>query len=239
MPLGFSNDYLTGTLTSTTRNQNTTSALVKGINCMDHYATAYASQYPWGTHLAAPLKAAARLLLGKDTSNLATLQATRKALIGPDIKVKQWIIFETDGMPEETMGWVSKPYTDSNTSVGSTSLDSTLEPTSKNNSGTGCSNLLAVAKNAKDAGIGVIMIAYGNAMKDTTKCGTNKVRDIMAQAASPSASGPSTAPSDCDTANTDGDYYFCATNGTQLSTIFTTALKAAQSGNTKFVKMPV
>ena len=235
MPLSFSNDYLTGTMTSTTRTQNATSALVKGVNCMDHSTAS--SSYPWGTHLAAPLKAAARMLLGKTTSNLGTLSLTRSSLIPAGTKVKQWIIFETDGMPEETIGWNSKPYKDSSTLASSTDLDNALEPTSKNNPTNGCANFADVADRAKKAGLNIIMIAYGSA---TTKmCGTKAVKDVMAAAASPTASGPSTAPSTCAAANTDNDYYFCATTGTELAAIFTTALKAATSGTTKFVKMPV
>jgi len=236
MPLGFSNDYLTGTI-GTSRSLNSSSSLVKGVNCMDHYDSSQSSSYPWGTHLAAPLKAAARLLLGIDSSNLGNLATQRASLLPVGSQVTQAILFETDGYPEETMGLNSKPYADSNTSKGSTVLTGPAnEPTAPQDAATGCQNMIDVASAAKTQGIKIIMIAYGGAL--TGKCGTKNVRDVMATAASNAPSGsPSTAPTDCAKANSDGDYYFCAANGADLQGIFVTAM-GSLSHTTKFVKMP-
>ena len=254
MPMNFSNDYLTGTLGSTSRTLNTSIKLVKNITCMNQ-----ASQ-PWGTHLAAPLKAAARMLLGYQTSNLSTLSATRAALLPPGTVVKKALIMETDGVPEESIGFngylvgTNPPfYKDSNTSLGSTSLNNADDPVAGSpwNGDVGCQNLLTVAANAKAAGITVIMIGYGDA--NTAKCkkdynngtfsGAN-VRDVLAAAASPAPNGsPSTANNDCSTTagaakeNSDGDYYFCAASASQLAGIFSTAVSQLTS-TTKFVQMP-
>lgn len=253
-PLNFSNDYLTGSLGSVSRSLNTTSDLVSNVTCMNQ-----ASQ-PWGTHLAAPLKAAARMLLGYQTSNLSTLQTARKALLPPGTVVKKAIIMETDGVPEETIGFNgllngngSQNYVATDKSLGSTSLTDATDPVAGSPwyGDVGCANLLAVANAAKAAGITVIMIGYGDA--NTAKCkknysnGTfsgNNVDDTLASAASNGLNGlPSLADHDCSTAagaaaeNSDNDNYFCAATGAQLSGIFATAVSQL-TATTKFVKMP-
>jgi Putative Flp pilus-assembly TadE/G-like len=254
-PLNFSNDYLTGTLASTSRSLNTSSTLVKNVTCMNQ-----ASQ-PWGTHLAAPLKAAARMLLGYQSSNLSSLSSARKSLLPQGATVKQAIIMETDGVPEESIAFngylvnSSNPplYKDTNTSLGSTNLTDATDPVSGSpwNGEIGCNNLKTVAAKAKAAGITVIMIGYGDA--NTAKCNKNynngtfsgsSVDDVLAAAASPAPNGSaSTANNDCSTTtgaakeNSDGDFYFCAATGAQLSGIFSTAVSQLSS-TTKFVKMP-
>jgi hypothetical protein len=253
-PLGFSNNYLTGSLGSTSRVLNTSSQLVSNVTCMNQ-----ASQ-PWGTHLAAPLKAAARMLLNPSLSNLGTLSTARKALLPSSAVVKQAIIMETDGVPEESIGFngyldgqYSQYYTASDKSLGNVSLNDSSDPVAGSPwyGGTGCTNLLAVAKEAKDAGITVIMIGYGQA--NTAKCSVNysngttsgaNVRDVLAEAASNAPNGTaSTANTNCattagaDAENSDGDFYFCAATGAQLSGIFSTAVSQITS-TTKFVKMP-
>lgn len=256
MPLDFSNNYLTGTLGSQSRTLNTTSEMVSNLNCMNQ------ANQPWGTHLAAPLKAAARKLLGYDTSNLATLSAARAPLLPTGTVVHKAIIMETDGVPEESIGFngylngnSSQYYTASNKSLGNTSISAdNSDPVSGSpwNGEIGCTNLKTVAAAAKAAGITVIMIGYGIA--NTAKCnrdynggpytGSN-VDDVLAAAASPKADGTaSAADNNCSTTaganaeNTDGDNYFCAANGTQLGSIFATAVSQITS-TTKFVKMPV
>ena len=257
MNMNFSNDYLTGNLTSTSRSLNGSSKLVTNVNCMNQ-----ASQ-PWGTHLAAPLKAAARMLLNPSLpgNNLGTLSTARQAILPTGATVKQAIIMETDGVPEESIGFngylvnSSGPplYKDSNTSTGSTNLTDATDPVSGSpwNGEQGCTNLKTVAANAKAAGITVIMIGYGQA--NTAKCSVNynngttsgsNVDDVLAAAASPAPNGSaSTANNDCTTTagaaaeNADGDFYFCAANGAQLAGIFSTAVSQITS-TTKFVRMP-
>jgi len=257
MPLDFSKNYLTGSLGSASRPINAASDLVTNLNCMNQ------SNQPWGTHLAAPLKAAARKLLNLDTTNnsLAAMSATRAALLPPKAEVKKVIIMETDGVPEESIGFNGKlttgsmMYTATNKNLGSTDLTNALDPVSGSpkNGELGCTNLKTVAANAKAAGITVIMIGYG--LANTAKCNRDytggpytgsQVDEVLAAAASNAPNGdPSTANNNCATTagaaaeNADGDFYFCAATGAQLASIFTTALKQATSGTTKFVKMPV
>jgi hypothetical protein len=237
MPLGFSNNYLDGNLTSAagTRKLIMTASktnLGYQVACMDSRDPGSA---PWNTHLAAPLKAAARLLLGKTSNSGITAQMTSdRNTLTKNAPVSKWIIFETDGQPWETM-------TPSNV----TSLDypdNPSAPDNNNNNKQACQNLKDEATAAKAIGndIHIIMIAFGN---DTTaQCGTlGTVRDVMAAAASPRADGKgaSVAPSaGCPTANTDGDFFFCATTGDELKNIFTTAIGQATAATTKFVRMP-
>ena len=274
MPLDFSNNYLTGALgnpvgTRTliqTKNKNNLGYQVK---CMDHVSTANlmvgntnVSKFPWGTSLAAPLKAAAQTLLFPNSSNLANLTTGRAQLTSAP--PKKWVIFETDGQPDETMGYNASPsksgntvttpgYQDGNNSAGSTDvLTLGQEPTalSPSNDVLGCQNLVDVATSAKKLGndVNIIMIAYGAAT--TATCGTvNKktvyVKDQMAAAASPVNGSPSLADKSCTSVNgapaaenADGDYFFCASTAADLQSIFKTAIGMASSPNTKFVRMP-
>jgi hypothetical protein len=248
---GFSNSYLTGSLGSTGRTLKLTSDLGYQVDCMDHYykTSSSASGYPWGTHLAAPLKAAARLLLGKDPSNLASLSTQRATLLKGGATVKLWTIFETDGYPEETMGLNSTAYDpdykDSIPASNDVNLDSSIEPSAPGNAGQGCQNLMDVAAKAKtQGGIGIIMIAYGNAT--TAACGSKgSVASVMANAASPVGSNASLADKSCTSTggkpapeNADGDYFFCASTASDLASIFKTAIGMTSSPNTKYVQMP-
>ena len=223
MPVPFSNNYLYGNLNSAagTRTLDLTgSKLGHQVDCMN---SSDPQSAPWYTHLAAPLKGAARALLAGPT---ASMSSNRDLLTG-NAPVSKWIIFETDGQPMETMAWSTD-----------TSLGSTNDPSAPGDDTQACKNLLNVAGNAKTAGIHIIMIAFGS---DTTSaCGNQgTVRQVMAKAASPiNSATPSTAPSDCPTANNDGDYFYCATTGDELKNIFTTAVGMASASNTKFVKMP-
>ncbi len=82
LPVSFSNNYRSGA------NTNNNSTLVKGVDCLDDRSSST------GTSLAAPMKAAARYLLGNDGNNLSALPARQD----PARKV---LIFETDGEPNE------------------------------------------------------------------------------------------------------------------------------------------
>jgi len=252
----FSADYLTGNLTSQTRALNPSSKVVNNVTCMNQ------GNQPWGTHLAAPMKAAARMLLNPSLSNLGSLTTTRAKLLDPKAVVKKVLIMETDGVPEETEGFngylvgnSGTKYTDTNTSKGNTGLGDNIDPTAANPSSgdVGCKNLSAVATAAKLAGIIVIMIGYGDA--NTAKCKKNyttnpptfsgsNVDDVMAAAASDGNNGQvSKADHDCTKTqgaideNGDGDNYFCAASASQLSSIFGMAMNQL-STHTKFIKMP-
>ena len=171
---------------------------------------------------------------------------------------------ETDGVPEESIGFngylngtSSQKYVATDKSLGSTDINNwdDSDPVSGSpwNGELGCTKLKTVAANAKALGITVIMIGYG--LANTAKCNRDynggpytgsQVDEVLAAASSNAANGTaSKADHDCtktaeaDKENTDGDFYFCAASGAQLAGIFTTALKRAQGGTTKFIKMPV
>ncbi len=214
MSLPFYADYLSTSNPSVT---NTNSHLVKAIGCL---TTASST----GTHLAAPMKAAARYLLGKDTNNLSSLPVRS----GTPRKV---IIFETDGQPNEQF------------TGGSTSLENASYPGSTSGS-TACTNLGNVATNAKAQNVLIITVAYN---LGTTKCqggGSPTVASVLAAAASPDASGaPSVADTPCASANqraaenADGDFFFCAASGDDMSDLFVTAIGSA-GGGIRLIRLP-
>lgn len=185
MPTPFSTGYLNAAGTDV----NTSSQLIRDINCLT-------SSSSTGTSLAAPLKAAARYLLGSTvgaSNNLSSLPARNTGV------PKKVLIFETDGQPNETAnttgsaslstssdlfsntddyttstattGPVAMPVTTTTTS-GSGSSRITINTTTTYNTTTrtttnvyvggqnACNNLKTVAANAKAAGILVIAIAY-------------------------------------------------------------------------------
>lgn len=255
MPLDFYNNYLSGTLGDPvgTRTLNTTTKSITNlgyqVECMDHVDTSHMTGYPWNTHLGAPLKEAANLLLGVKTSNLKTLSDARA--LRPELKnvaVKKWIIFETDGQPTDTMGSTSKPYRDTTTPLtptqkaDSVKVGNFIEPTAPGQAQQGCQDLISVATSAKNAGIGIIMIAYGDATSAT--CGSLNVRDVMASSASNAPDGQASKASTCSspgaitTENGDNDYFFCASTAADLQKVFETAIGMTSSSKTKFVKMP-
>ena len=157
IPVPFSNDYLTGT----TLNAN--SPLVRGVTCLSNSSGT-------GTHLAAPLKAAARYLLGMDANNLTSLPPR------PGVPQKA-IIFETDGQPNESI------------TGGTTTLGTGGDIGAGGNGDTACSNMTTVANQAKAQNILVVTVAYN---LGTTKCGSSgtspTVASKLAEAASPKSS---------------------------------------------------
>lgn len=278
MPLGFSNSYLSGKPGDPASSRTVTvtkspDSLGYQIQCMDHVpndtsanpnpyyvAGTQMAKYPWGTHLAAPLKAAAQLLYHPSNSNLKALSDYR-ATHYTTVPAKKWIIFETDGQPDETMGYNSNPtksnnkvvapgFKDTNTNIGTTSIDTAGEPTALDPFSTAadtkaCQNFIDVATSAKKAGINIIMIAFGDAT--TAQCGSmsGTVANVMAKAASPINGTPSSYDKSCTGTlttsapeNTDGDYLFCATTGAELASVFETVVQLTSSPNTKFVDMP-
>lgn len=233
MPLSFSNNYLT---TSATPTLNSASPLVAGINCLPASGVPGFPYGSYGTHLAGALKGAARYLLGIDSNNLSSLPARP----GTPKKV---IIFETDGMPDEILD-------EGSTSLGLTGDIGSGFNSSGSNGQQGCDKFEQVAQNAKDEGVTIITIGFGNAA--TARCkksegswgSSSRVRDVLARAASPDPqTGEPSEASSCDSAasrtdeNTDGDFFFCAAAGGELADIFKTAIVSV-SDSIRFVQMP-
>ncbi|WP_162794350.1 TadE/TadG family type IV pilus assembly protein [Nocardioides houyundeii] len=228
VPVPFSKDYLT---TATTPTLNTSSALYKALNCIrDEY-----SSTTFKTHLASALKSAARYLLGYDLNNLGSLPTTRPGT------VRKAIIFETDGKPQEVLD------KDSNGLSLTVPGDMGVGGESATQIKQACKNFTDIAAQTKNAGPIIITVGFGAA--NTATCGNSAthpyVRDALAAAASPhpSTGVASRADSDCSTdaekktENGDGDFYFCASNGSELGPIFQTAL-GSLSGGIKLIRLP-
>lgn len=233
IPVPFSNNYLSSASTPTL---NTSSNLYRGISCLPNSGVPEFKYSSYGTHLASGLKASARYVLGLQSNNLSALPARP----GTPKKV---IIFETDGMPDEILA------------SGSTDLGVAADVgAGLNSTGTngqkGCNNLLSVAKNAKDRNVTIITVGFGQAT--TARCKksegesgqSSRVRDVLAAAASsdPVTGAPSEA-SPCNNAtsrtaeNLDGDFFFCAAQGSELASIFKTAVAQVSTG-VRLVKLP-
>lgn len=215
VPVPFSSDYLSvGTTTI-----NASSTLVNGVECLKNPSGT-------GTHLASPMKFAARYLLGLDSNNLGSFPAR----IGT---VRKAIIFETDGQPTET------------TIGGSTALSDSTDIENSNGE-TACTNFKTVANNAKNAtpGILVVTVAFNVSGTKCNGSGSSNVSDVLAAAASPAPSGAASAANfDCgtsggrDSENTDGDYFFCAATGTDMAAIFKTAFVQIAKG-IRLIELP-
>jgi hypothetical protein len=210
VPVPFSNDYLNpGTTTVNTTN----SPLVQAVNCLTNSSGT-------GTHLASPMKAAARYLLGTDANNLGSFPARTGT-------IRKAIIFETDGEPNEKFTG-GDPALNMSGGIGSTA----------SNTDAACNNFKDVAANTKTAGILVVTVAFD---VSSTKCsglsGSVKLVDRLAAAASNASTGAASAADfDCSTVpgrnseNGDGDYFFCAATGTDMKKIFVTAFTQIANG---------
>lgn len=230
----FSNGYVSGT--GTGRRTNTGDPVVRGLTCAKGVSGNPgngASDGYYGTHLASAMKGAARKLLYSTENNLSSMPARPGT-------VRKVIVFETDGRPFEVF------------EGGSTNLgDSGDVASGRQNAGwskgqAGCQKLVDVAQAAKAQGILVITIGFGDATSANCSDGSSTgtwTRDALAEAASPSATGAATTASTCDSPtsrveeNEDGDYYFCAAQGSELSSIFKTAIAQVSSG-VRLVKLP-
>jgi hypothetical protein len=236
VPVPFSNNYLT---TTKTPSLNTSSTMVKGLECMPA-----STQGNFGTHLAGALKGAARYLLGLDSNNLSSLPPRS----GEPRKV---IIFETDGQPDETLdGGSTKLTTKGDVGTGRNYYGN-------GNGIKGCENFRDVANQVKAAGITLVTIGFGSA--NVAACERPLVvtprveertprapwvRNYLSAAASPAVDGaPSAAGSDCSTESTrttengDGDYFYCAATGSELGPIFASAVNAVSS-SIRLIQMP-
>jgi hypothetical protein len=109
VPLQFFNNYL-----ASNNVVNSSSNLVKALNCLD--PDSGGGQFSNGTYLAAPLKAAARYVLGTDSSgyNVSALGGS-----GRSGRIRNVIIFETDGQPFELYTKNSSDYTQNSCGVTS------------------------------------------------------------------------------------------------------------------------
>lgn len=235
VPLEFTDDYLTSSETPTL---NTSNALVQGIQCLPDSNVGGDWRYgTYGTHLAGALKGAVRYLLGYGGNNLGSLPSDRPGTVKPVV------IFETDGMPDEILDEGSTSLTNSG------DIGAGLQSGSSSNGREGCNNFKQVAANAKAAGVTVITIGFGDATtarcrKGSTSSSYERVRDVLASAASnhPGTGLPSAANS-CSNAtsryeeNNDGDYFFCAAQGSELSDIFATAFNTV-SDSIKLIRLP-
>lgn len=217
IPVPFSNDYtLLSPGPGVSAPVNSASTLIRGLDCLGS-----SSQ---GTYLAAPLKAAARYVLGSSPNNLASLPARPLA-------ARKAIIFETDGQPNESA------------IAGSTSLATSSDIGSADGA-QACTNFRQVAINTKAQGVLVVTVAFGDARSARCATGGQYVRDVLAAAASPDAQGAaSDADNDCSTAalrateNTDGDFFFCAANGSEMGGIFVSAVNQL-SPHTRLLRLP-
>jgi hypothetical protein len=111
VPVSFSKDYVDGAGTL-----QTGTALIKAIECLSNR-----SPVETGTALAAPMKAAARYLLGYDANNVGELDVPPRTPTPRKV-----LIFETDGQPNERIAYTAANQI--NRKIGSTSLTSTAEP---------------------------------------------------------------------------------------------------------------
>jgi Putative Flp pilus-assembly TadE/G-like len=198
-PVEFSDTYLTGGATPAL---NPSDALVKAVDCLPEATGGY------GTNLAAALKGAGRYLLGSDPNNLKKLPARQ----GEPANV---VIFETDGMPDETIenhtykgignaadfSAGDNGYCRSGKVYGSGSNRGfCTDYVSNGNGKDGCENFARIAAELKAQDVTVITIGFGEAATagcDVTNrnyldadvphrtSSTNPVRDYLAQAASP------------------------------------------------------
>ncbi len=243
----YSSDY--STLTTDGIEVNTSSALYKAsTTCLNHSSDEVRYPAPtagWdgnqyagqpantneGTHLASALKGAVNYVL--DAGNLAGMPA-RDDLGTP----KKVVIFETDGAPSEIFS-----SADSATSLSS---PYDIGVAGAGGSAKACSNLAAIATEAKSKGVMIIVIGYGNV--NTARCKTNDsstalVRDVLAGVASKGEDGAASTATDCtsETArkaeNSDRDNYFCGASADDLKGIFLTAMGQI-SGHGRLMALP-
>ncbi|WP_110240802.1 TadE/TadG family type IV pilus assembly protein [Nocardioides gilvus] len=216
IPVGFTNNYLLPKAEPTDPSfLNNSSDLVDSISCMSQSV-----RQEYGTNLASALKESVRYAFANNPA------PTREG------KIRKMIVFETDGQPSEPR------------SFGTTGLDS--GDLGNTNGVTGCNNLKTVANAAKvrhGEDLLIVTIGFGDAA--TARCGGSGdlVRNVLASVASNAQGGGASTAGNCSTAtgqqeeNTDGDYFFCSTDGGDLGDIFATALTSA-GGMVRFLQMP-
>jgi hypothetical protein len=243
VPVAFSNNYLnaTGTdlNTSTSLYQSvsnlTYSNAVTASNGRTYSSYKQADGFAGNTHLAAAMKGAAQYLLNKDPShlnNIATLDADSKR---PDTygTPQNVIIFETDGSPSEV-------FTNATSTTSDVLKLDNQDDIGNTDGEQACKNFDQVAQYAKDAGILVITIGFGDAASSSNYCSSHnrtKTSAALAAAASPINGVAAAADKTCADENKDQDNYYCAANGTDLATVFKAAL-GSLGGGTRFLAIP-
>lgn len=221
----------------TTSGTNGSSATYFWNSLISSDGTSY-SNSGTGTHLAASLKGAARYLLANvDSNNFIPGMDTDGYRADLGVPVKNVIIFETDGSPDEV-------FTDASSDSASPLALTNADDIGSTDDYRACQNFKKVAERVKAAGILLVTIGYGSVNSAVCKNSSNSAtaRSVLATAASTKASvtGTGTADSTCSTAgeilaeNTDSDYYYCAASASDLQSVFTAALGNI-GGGTKFM----
>ncbi len=227
VPIGYTNHY-TKTDSNGVVSVDTSTTLGKSVGQLDisdstvsypSASTGKSVSSNEGTHLASALKGAVRYMLNTDPVTDAGLPE-RPEEYGTPQKV---IIFETDGSPSEIFNSDSSALDLSNDLAVGSAGNGKLQS---------CDNFTSIADEAKAKGIRLIMIGVGAVNKAT--CGTSThdykyVRDVLADAASPTKSGTASTARDCTVSgnteleNSDGDNYFCAASSDDLKSVFISA----------------
>jgi hypothetical protein len=232
VPVGYSSNYTTGAPATNNLALNNSSSIVTNITCLQH------EDNQIGTQLASALKGAARYLQDNSnvTANVPAQVIADRALL--DKPIRKVIIFETDGRPDEVL----------TSDASALTLGNDYDIGASGNGNKGCTNLQNIASQIKALpdDILIITIGYGDVTSMTcakSSSGGNTgsgpyADDVLASVASPvNGTTPSRADnSNCADENQDNDYYFCAANGSELSSIFLTAFGKI-SGNTKLIKV--
>ncbi|MFC6288462.1 pilus assembly protein TadG-related protein [Nocardioides sp. GCM10027113] len=210
-PVGFSDTYDLSDVVppSVPPSLNMLDPVTRAVDCLGNQNSST------GTYLAAPMRAARQLLSGPT----ARPAPTKKA-----------IIFMTDGEPNESSDpGGSDPYS--------------------SNGVTACNNAVGQANSAKSQGILVVTIAF---RLENVRCegsGTPLVTEKLAQMASPEPDGTPSLDDGggvgpgCNTAaevageNSDGDFFFCTPDASQLSPIFQSAASSVVE-STRLIRLP-
>jgi hypothetical protein len=200
---------------------DTTKAIPQQLACLTN-----ANSSGSGTQLAAPLKEAARTVLGLDNS------IGRNTTAG----TTNVVFILTDGQPNER------------NNISGSNLTNVTVPgdLASTTTSTACTNFSAVANSAKANGVTIVAIGYGDATRLDCNGNTGPA-SVLAGVASPPQGAPASQKGSVDNGcgttngrtaeNSDGDYYFCATTGAELAPIFTTALAQA-AGQSKLIQFP-
>ncbi|MGC3995230.1 MAG: pilus assembly protein [Propionicimonas sp.] len=192
-----------------------------------------------GTHLASALKGAARYLLANvDSNNYVSSLDSDGFRADLKIPVRNVIIFETDGQPDEV-------FTDASTDAATPLALTNADDIGSTDDYRACQNFKKVADEVKAAGILMVTIGFGsvNSASCSNSSGSSATaRSVLAYAASTNTSvtGTGTADSTCSNStqiaaeNSDSDYYYCAASASDLTSVFAAAMGNI-SKNTKFM----
>ncbi len=215
MPLPFHNDYLTTTNPSLT---NASSHLVKAISCLTSASST-------GTHLAAPMKAAARYILGKDTNNLAALP-TRT---GTPRKV---IIFETDGQPNEDIRGRQHEPREQQLPGCEQRKHGLHQPGQRRHQ----RQVAERPDHHRRLQPRQRQVQRKLRVRPLPRCSLRPRRPTRPARAS-DADNPCATSTERAVENGDGDFFFCAASGDDMSDVFVTAIGSA-GGGIRLIRLP-